>query len=83
MPKILLLEVNREVRHLLQDTLEKHGYRVQYRDCIPDAALLPGADPAAYLMLSLEGAPPACPVPARRRSAFVIALLRAFSMWST
>jgi hypothetical protein len=79
MPKILLLEVNREVRHLLQDTLEKHGYRVQYRDCASDAALVPGADPAEYPMLTLEDAPPV----RRRRSAFVIALLRAFSMWCT
>jgi DNA-binding NtrC family response regulator len=83
MSQILLVEVDQEVRQLLQTTLEQHGYRVQVQDYA--AATGPAlSSAAACLVLSRTSAPGplSANAPAEsgrdRRPSLGIALLRAF-----
>lgn len=89
MARILFLEVNREVRCLLQETLEKHGYRVQYQEEAPEPRPVPNVDSDAVFVLCLEDGKtfrPASGWPQQTGSSqpsFITTLLRAFSTWNT
>jgi len=89
MASIFFVGVRREIRCLLQETLEKHGYQVQYDEGASAMKLFSAANISMYMLLALDNgtssAVHASPAPARQtgRPSFLTALLRAFSTWST